>query len=399
MPARIWAWILLPLLIGSIGVVYATLLPLSNSDLDYWYTRWVISLRSAGLSATVHSPEFDYQPIYLVLLQSIDWLSPVEAPIVTVKLAALAGLATLLPLPFLMARERSPLPASVAIALTLCLVPSVVANTALWGQADILYASPLLWAIYLGASGRLGLALVPFGLALTIKLQAIFLAPLFVFAVLRRPASLRYVPLIIVGFVPAMLASLASGTGLLRVAGVYIDQFNYFHRLSMNAPNIWEVLGRLVDPLYGPGVVVGLSLGIGLSLYIAGLALAPVHADRSAQWREKLYWLVALLAAIGIPFLLPKMHDRYFFVADILTLLALIKYRTYLFGACFALMQSGSLLAYLAFHGATPLAGWGPFAGAFCTGGALLLVMHMILRLLAGDAAAHPLLQHPDRPS
>ena len=50
-----------------------------------------------------------------------------------------------------------------------------------------------------------------------------------------------------------------------------------------------------------------------------------------------------------MPYLLPKMHDRYFFVADIMTLtLAFVIPRLWVTAPLF---QVGSLLAYLAYFG------------------------------------------------
>ena len=56
---------------------------------------------------------------------------------------------------------------------------------------------------------------------------------------------------------------------------------------------------------------------------------------------------VSVLFAVGIPFLLPHMHDRYFFAADVLTVVmayAFVKY-----SAAAPLTQFASLLGYHAY--------------------------------------------------
>ena len=55
----------------------------------------------------------------------------------------------------------------------------------------------------------------------------------------------------------------------------------------------------------------------------------------------------ALLFAIGIPFLLPHMHDRYFFAADILSLILAFTAAEYFIAA--VLVQFASLLGYHAY--------------------------------------------------
>ena len=56
---------------------------------------------------------------------------------------------------------------------------------------------------------------------------------------------------------------------------------------------------------------------------------------------------MALLFAIGIPFLLPHMHDRYFFAADILSVALAFSFP--LFSLTAPLVQFASLLGYHAY--------------------------------------------------
>ena len=56
---------------------------------------------------------------------------------------------------------------------------------------------------------------------------------------------------------------------------------------------------------------------------------------------------IALLFAVGIPFLLPHMHDRYFFMADVLTLLPAVLYAQY--APMTALTSFASFLCYYAY--------------------------------------------------
>ena len=55
----------------------------------------------------------------------------------------------------------------------------------------------------------------------------------------------------------------------------------------------------------------------------------------------------AVLLAVGIPFLLPHMHDRYFFAADILTLV--LAFSAWQLSPAAALCQFASLLGYHAY--------------------------------------------------
>ena len=63
-------------------------------------------------------------------------------------------------------------------ALAFLFTPTVVLNSAFWGQADVLFTAPLIACLYFLMVRRNTLAFVAFGISLAFKLQAIFLAPL-----------------------------------------------------------------------------------------------------------------------------------------------------------------------------------------------------------------------------
>src|SRR5262249_26671352 len=58
------------------------------------------------------------------------------------------------------------------------LAPSVIYNGALWGQAESIWTFFLLLSIYWIAGHRYRLAMLAFAVAVSIKLQAVFLGPL-----------------------------------------------------------------------------------------------------------------------------------------------------------------------------------------------------------------------------
>ena len=62
---------------------------------------------------------------------------------------------------------------------------------------------------------------------------------------------------------------------------------------------------------------------------------------------DRLILTAALLFAVGIPFLLPHMHDRYFFAADALSLI--LVFCVPILAPVAALTQFASLLGYYAY--------------------------------------------------
>jgi Gpi18-like mannosyltransferase len=62
--------------------------------------------------------------------------------------------------------------------LAVILSPTVIYNSSLWGQCDVIYTTGLIACVYFLSIHKQIPALMSFGLALSFKLQAMFLAPL-----------------------------------------------------------------------------------------------------------------------------------------------------------------------------------------------------------------------------
>src|SRR5699024_8698133 len=58
--------------------------------------------------------------------------------------------------------------------------PTVVLNSAVWGQCDSIYVSLALLALYWGMSGKPALGMAAMACSFAFKLQAVFIMPVFV---------------------------------------------------------------------------------------------------------------------------------------------------------------------------------------------------------------------------
>jgi Gpi18-like mannosyltransferase len=230
----------------------------------------------------------------------------------------------------------------------ICVAPTVLVNAFVWGQADVIYTCFLVLFVQHAMRGRPSTAMVMFGVALSFKIQAMFLSPLILYLVLSRQVRIWQPALIPLAFgfmmLPAYLAG-RSGWALIRI---YLDQAETLQLLAVFAPNLWFLVDLLNLVSYPTGVIIGFCMS-----FIAALAIAllSLRLPRGAVTTL----LVAVMCAATMPFLLPKMHDRYFFVADILTIL--IAFSMPRLWAVPFLFQIGSLLAYLRYF---ELSDYGP---------------------------------------
>lgn len=313
------------------------LLPLAgppDGDFALFLIPWMEIIRERGLASI--SGEFSaYTPPYVYLLNIASLIEPIFGTVVAVKLvnfpfviAAALGIGALVG-EAIGDRDKGKLAAAVSFV-----IPTLLANAFAFGQADVIFTSFLIGFILFAMRGRPALAAVFFGLALSLKLQAVFLSPLLLYLLLSKQMRLRDVLLIPLAFTAMMVPAALAGRPWFELFTIYAGQAELMHDLSLNAPNPWWFL-RWVD--YRVGVIAGLIAGA-----IAGAAIVAVALRNKSN-----ILLTATVCAAVMPYVLPKMTSRYFFVADLLVI-ALAFLRPAVWPAA-VLIQAGSLIAYFSY--------------------------------------------------
>lgn len=194
-------------------------------------------------------------------------------------------------------------------------LPTVVLNGAYWGQCDAIYGALVIHAVALVLEGRNSSSVALMALAFCFKLQTIFVLPLWGVLWLAKRVRFRELWVFPLTYLAAMLPAVLLGKPVGDILGVYVQQMGEYSRLTLNAPTVYQFLPYKAEidenlasalGIAAAGVLVLVLLGVGLWL---GRRL-----DRRAAFAA------AVVLAIGVPFFLPHMHERYFFLADVLTL-------------------------------------------------------------------------------
>ena len=77
-------------------------------------------------------------------------------------------------------------------ALITLLAPFVVLNSSAWGQNDSIYTAFIVACLYALLRERRAWAFIAFGISFSIKSQAMFLAPLFLWLLIKKQVKWRY---------------------------------------------------------------------------------------------------------------------------------------------------------------------------------------------------------------
>jgi Gpi18-like mannosyltransferase len=333
------------LIVTAIALRYLGL-PMRNPDMDnaVGYLSWFDYIVTHGRFAALKDNFYNYPPFYIYLLDLISYLDGLIPRIALIKLLSFVFELIAAFIVFKIAIRQTADERRAALAALLFLnLPTLIMNGAYWGQCDIIFTTFLLAFAWALIAGRPVLAMATFSMALSIKVQAIFAAPFVVYLLLKRIAPLWTVVLPPLVYTILALPAALAGRGWVSLFMIYADQAATPHKLSARAPNIYLFVQHFIpEGLFPAATVAGILLAGAVSLWVLWTHFRQ-HVPPSAIWI-----VAALTLWLALePSLLPKIHERYFFGADVFAFLfAVLMPRAWWVAALF---QAGSALAYLYF--------------------------------------------------
>ncbi len=254
-----------------------------------------------------------YDPAYLYLLAAISYLRPDLPDLLAIKavsmvfdfaLAFFVGKCVALRAP-----RSQALPVLAGVATLL--LPTVVANSSAWAQADSICTTFLVAGLYALLRGKGAWAFVAFGVALGFKPQAVFLAPALFWLMKKKVVAPR---LFLVGgaaYLATLLPARIAGRPLWDLLAGVAAQAGAVADLSTCFPNLWQIPPDRWYFVWPLGVVFTVLVVVALT--------RVVERSRTVITPEIVVTLTAF-SALLLPYLLPKMIARYFFPAVILSL-------------------------------------------------------------------------------
>lgn len=290
-----------------------------SGDYLYWVAGWLGKIHDHGFE--IYSREFtNYAPAYTYVLGLVSllpqhlWLSVVKTVSIlfdaVTALAAFGITARLLP-PGSSRRYAPWLAAAVVLWL-----PSVWLNSAVWAQCDSLWVAMCMVSLLCFLKRRPAWAMACFGLAVSIKLQAVFFSPVVLLMLLQRRA--RWWQLLIVPGVYLLLClpCAVAGRSWESLLGIYVGQYDYYPGWTMNSASICYVLRGFEYNSVVAGIIV---LAAGVVTLWATVAVSRLSRDAGDAMSDRIAVMFAAFCAVAVPWMLPMMHERYMILGDVLT--------------------------------------------------------------------------------
>ena len=305
-------------LIGTIAALAArkVLIPQVSMDTANWVMPWLNYIQQHGFAA--YADTFNnYAPFYSYLLGIFSWLPLSDLEIIkyisiAFDLMAAYYIRQMVKLRF----PNSPMLPVLAFVSFLFL-PTILINSSFWGQCDIIYVAFSLAALYhlmLPDTRKNNLwSVALYALALSVKLQAMLIAPIFAIAWFKRDMRLSDFLLIPATYLAFMVPCLIAGRGFKDLLLVYFTIVDKNPVLTENSPNIYQLVNYNFM-FNNAGVLVAFAVQ-------AIIIFAVVWKLRGKELSMDILAHAAFLITLTMPFLLPRMHERYFLLAESISLL------------------------------------------------------------------------------
>lgn len=319
--------ILFVAIVSLIGLyIRYRMLPFSHSDLTQYFIVWYDQLKADGGLLGLKNYFGDYNYPFPTMLAILSYL-PIDKAIAIKGLSiifdvVLAIFAGLIAQEVFSQHESTKIKKFFVLGYSFTfLSPLLMLNSAYWGQNDSIYVSIVLISIYLMIKDRYFWSLFVYGIAFSVKLQALLIFPLFVFIyLLNKKFSLLYFLSIGLGFIVSSLPGMIiSGEGLRGCFRIYAEEIGEERFLVQNFPNIYYWISAEHYDLYK-------VLGICFTLFIFIIVAYYLYQKKVFLNSDAIISL-GIWCALTSVYFLPKMHERYGMMAEILLLIWILGHK------------------------------------------------------------------------
>ncbi len=283
-----------------------------SNDYKIFLQAWYDFIQSHGGVAALKLTFSNYTPPYLYWLTFAATALASWPKVVAIKLFAVGFDFLCAFLVYRIVRLKYPTGRrAIAAFCTMLFLPTLVLNSSVWGQCDIIYTTGVVACVYFLLIQRQAWAWLSLGLGFAFKQQTLFILPLMLMVGLKRRLDWRGLLLLptiyFVGIVPAWWL----GRPLPDLLTIYLGQADDFRNLTKNAANLYQWVSDRDYNFWVPVGLVATTVVLGWLVWRVWRSRGELTDDRLA--------LLAFTVAFLVPYCLPKMHDRYFFMADVLS--------------------------------------------------------------------------------
>ncbi len=329
------------IVILAIASRYA-MLDYKSPDYNNFLEKWFYQIKDLGGFSALKYNIGDYNVPYLTILAALTYI-PKVSPLILIKAVSIffdfvgAIYAAKLCKAYLGDENNKSIKPLIVFTIIMFL-PTVLINSALWAQCDIIYVTFILMSLYYLKKNHITISFICLGISFAFKLQFIFILPIYILLYLqKKDISIFHFTLIPIVNLILCIPSLIIGKSLKDCIMIYFNQTETYTALTLNYPNLYNIFieffkGQTLNAIIFTVVVVGI-----IAFYIL---------YKKINVEENILRL-SLLFSVLMVFFLPRMHERYAFLTEVLSIIYVVKYKKdYYFPI---VLQLATLSAYFNF--------------------------------------------------
>ncbi len=282
-----------------------------TGDYNSFLSKWYAEIKSLGGFKGFASSVGDYTPMYKYIITILTYIPINDLYLYKAVSCIFDGILAVYVGLVVRHLVKSDVTALIAYAVTLFL-PNTFLNSGVWAQCDSIFTCFTVMSFYYMLRGKEKTSMIMYAISFSFKIQAIFYAPVIVIALLKGRLKWKSLPFFAVGYIacalPAMIAGMSPADALF---GAYMKQVGEYNRLTLNAPNLYQFISdKYMRDDKISAMMVLCSLGI------CAIACTGFYKYKG-EISDKQWLLIAYAFSILLPYVLPHMHERYYYMADI----------------------------------------------------------------------------------
>lgn len=291
-------------------------------DYDVYLLPWLDYIKQNGNLKALGTaiPTCNYTPFYTIFLALISYLN--IKPYILIKLfSILFDILCLIIVYKIIHKLTNNINKALLGMLVLSLSLSLISISSIWGQCDSIYIFFLLCSIYYIIQEKYLISIVFYGIGFAIKLQSIFIAPFFLWLIVKKKIKFRYVFVGIIPYIIFMLIPVCYGRNIFDLLLIYIRQpmsnglltltysrINFFFILSLFSQYFSHSILKLIIK----GMIVFSGILVCIIFYF-------MNKKNNLSQIEKIEYM--FLFSFAMTASLPALQERYSLIVEILALI------------------------------------------------------------------------------
>lgn len=288
----------------------------SGGDYDGFLKIWCKYLKDNGGFKAIASVDTDYNAMYLYFLALFTYI-PIKDLYLIKILSFIFDFVMAIVGSYLIEHFKRNSSYKNLYSLTvfsgILLMPTVILNSSRWVQCDSIYTAFLFLTLYFMLKKKYNISFIFYGIAITFKLQAIFLLPAIGIVFLKNRdfsfTKFLWIPLVnFILYIPAIII----GKPITSIFDAYICQTGkYAYKTTLGYPNIYYFFEIDKIELIKPGIIFTMFLLFALMFFV-------LFSKQKLNDKDIIELSITVLFLVT--FFLPEMHDRYGYTAEVLSL-------------------------------------------------------------------------------